>query len=68
MGSDESCTNCRFSDLRIMSEDKEPSLICRRYPKQIVVIDDEPVMVFVHMNEPNSWCGEYRPKTEVDDG
>lgn len=60
----ESCSNCRFSDLRIMSEDNEPSLVCRRYPKQTIVIEDEPMMVFVHMNDPDAWCGEYQPTKE----
>lgn len=56
------CADCRYRDLVVFNEGGEMDSVCRRYPPQIFVIDDDAVQAWPHVDA-EDWCGEYAPET-----
>ena len=54
-----SCGNCAYSDIRVMSSDEEPALICRRYPPIAASVPHGLTMLFVNV-ESDDWCGKHQ--------
>lgn len=58
---DQSCGSCKFMQ-RIPQDMKV--LLCRRFPPQIVVGPQGPLVLFPTM-QTTGWCGEYQKKLEL---
>lgn len=51
------CANCTFSHVNEF-DDGQIGLLCRRYPPQIFVLDDQPTQAYPDVSN-DHWCGEW---------
>lgn len=56
-----SCGSCRFASVEL---DGEMRLECRRYPPQVIVVEDHEPVLSWPTPQADDWCGEWRPQEE----